>query len=152
MIRRPPRSTLFPYTTLFRSHDHVGAVRDEPFDGDFLQASGVATVPVVGLLLELVAGQANLLGIDHHDMRSEEHTSELQSRLHLVCRLLLEKKKARVSTRTTFEDPLAYVVATLEMDILIIHTVQPISTTLTLTHLMNIRDVLLLYDQTCKPV
>src|SRR5205809_5109831 len=66
MIRRPPRSTLFPYTTLFRS-----ARRDQAVGGEHLQ--------------DLIP--ARLLP------RSEEHTSELQSRLHLVCRLLLEKKK-----------------------------------------------------------
>src|SRR5690349_22824286 len=74
MIRRPPRSTVFPYTTLFRSHaepharqvDHLpGAVAQEPFDRDLLR----------------------------YHSRSEEHTSELQSRRDLVCRLLLEKKK-----------------------------------------------------------
>src|SRR2546422_10738573 len=71
MIRRPPRSTLFPYTTLFRSLE--GAAPVEP------RARAVTVPPLarpVGLL-----------------RRSEEHTSELQSRLHLVCRLLLEKKK-----------------------------------------------------------
>src|SRR2546422_1811310 len=67
MIRRPPRSTLFPYTTLFRSI--VG-----------LQADRVPLGPGGAVLLNAA-------------VRSEEHTSELQSRLHLVCRLLLEKKK-----------------------------------------------------------
>src|SRR2546422_8717002 len=71
MIRRPPRSTLFPYTTLFRSHDAV-AFRNSLRQGAQL---GVR------------------LHADAHHKRSEEHTSELQSRLHLVCRLLLEKKK-----------------------------------------------------------
>src|SRR2546422_8528147 len=74
MIRRPPRSTLFPYTTLFRSHLHVAAERDRGDD-------------VLGLA-DLAAGQLR----PEADGRSEEHTSELQSRLHLVCRLLLEKK------------------------------------------------------------
>src|SRR2546422_1765777 len=70
MIRRPPRSTLFPYTTLFRSTETLGLVRSE---------------------------ETTVLG--HRAVflrRSEEHTSELQSRLHLVCRLLLEKKKGRI--------------------------------------------------------
>src|SRR2546429_7242319 len=67
MIRRPPRSTLFPYTTLFRSHQRER--------GRGLPAAGVVQVVAV------------------ESWRSEEHTSELQSRLHLVCRLLLEKKK-----------------------------------------------------------
>src|SRR5437870_9135347 len=70
MIRRPPRSTLFPYTTLFRSV--YGALR-------FLQVACIA--PVFPLAVARIA------------QRSEEHTSELQSRGHLVCRLLLEKKK-----------------------------------------------------------
>src|SRR2546429_5032477 len=76
MIRRPPRSTLFPYTTLFRSGEQPGAddlhriaVRVLALGDDVLPALGVEVQP-----------------------RSEEHTSELQSRLHLVCRLLLEKK------------------------------------------------------------
>src|SRR5438309_4358308 len=68
MIRRPPRSTLFPYTTLFRSPESSGAVR--------LQSEEERSRP-------RCAG----------DLRSEEHTSELQSQFHLVCRLLLEKKK-----------------------------------------------------------
>src|SRR2546429_5058254 len=80
MIRRPPRSTLFPYTTLFRSvgGDQLGMAR--------LHAAVAADVEVPAL----VGGDhAHVLALG----RSEEHTSELQSRLHLVCRLLLEKKK-----------------------------------------------------------
>src|SRR2546422_6868779 len=77
MIRRPPRSTLFPYTTLFRSAASV--------DWQFSDRLGAFVVAVNG-----VPNQTNLLIFDR---RSEEHTSELQSRLHLVCRLLLEKKK-----------------------------------------------------------
>src|SRR2546429_3772215 len=77
MIRRPPRSTLFPYTTLFRSR--VVAVRLAVIGGGLVGQDGLRPV---GKLVE--AGP---------DVRSEEHTSELQSRLHLVCRLLLEKKK-----------------------------------------------------------
>src|SRR2546429_5495431 len=72
MIRRPPRSTLFPYTTLFRS----GLARQH----------GGRAMDAVGRLLH----QPGLV-----QQRSEEHTSELQSRLHLVCRLLLEKKKKK---------------------------------------------------------
>src|SRR3989442_8090582 len=76
MIRRPPRSTLFPYTTLFRSPHGVGEHRQ------------AEAQEAVGAHLQEDAGQ------DHaEDGRSEEHTSELQSRPHLVCRLLLEKKK-----------------------------------------------------------
>src|SRR2546422_1120599 len=75
MIRRPPRSTLFPYTTLFRSElDDV--------HGRHRQSRAVHQAPDVAVQLYIV------------EVRSEEHTSELQSRLHLVCRLLLEKKKA----------------------------------------------------------
>src|SRR2546422_8596383 len=70
MIRRPPRSTLFPYTTLFRSRAGGGRRRGQ----------------------QLLGGRAPYARRLH---RSEEHTSELQSRLHLVCRLLLEKKKKK---------------------------------------------------------
>src|SRR3712207_8604368 len=77
MIRRPPRSTLFPYTTLFRSH----LARDEP-DRLFLEQSVGAAEDT-----KLIA-----LDIQLEQVRSEEHTSELQSRQYLVCRLLLEKK------------------------------------------------------------
>src|SRR2546422_4901197 len=84
MIRRPPRSTLFPYTTLFRSLElRLERRRDAlPRRGRVLQ--GRCNEPG-GSVLEL--------GVHATLKRSEEHTSELQSRLHLVCRLLLEKKK-----------------------------------------------------------
>src|SRR2546422_8603241 len=88
MIRRPPRSTLFPYTTLFRSHSRT---RDCELHGD---CAGQA--PQTGdcaLLLEL--RRRSDLALLALATRSEEHTSELQSRLHLVCRLLLEKKKKK---------------------------------------------------------
>src|SRR5256884_2468447 len=75
MIRRPPRSTLFPYTTLFRSHH----CRKEELIESRIKAIGEA----MPALKDRAVVEA----------RSEEHTSELQSRLHLVCRLLLEKKK-----------------------------------------------------------
>src|SRR2546429_5198539 len=78
MIRRPPRSTLFPYTTLFRS-----------LMGDLV--ARLSSLP----LAPLVAWSSE------HTLRSEEHTSELQSRLHLVCRLLLEKKKKCAWTNCT---------------------------------------------------
>src|SRR5256884_4733703 len=92
MIRRPPRSTLFPYTTLFRSLERRGVRVDHP---------DRAPVAALQLLEQLMGLLVQPPGIDaeHVDpgqlrrYRSEEHTSELQSRLHLVCRLLLEKKK-----------------------------------------------------------
>src|SRR5258708_10489000 len=89
MIRRPPRSTLFPYTTLFRSR---------------------AAVFPIGIDVDTIAGQAEQsVGSRHmrrlHDslQRSEEHTSELQSPDHLVCRLLLEKKKKPNDTKHTID-------------------------------------------------
>src|SRR2546430_13501451 len=101
MIRRPPRSTLFPYTTLFRS---VLAKRDLPI---FFNSDGglVSQAVLIGVLLRenrMTAGVARTvpegchLGFPLDDgcrRRSEEHTSELQSQSNLVCRLLLEKKK-----------------------------------------------------------
>src|SRR5258705_6604066 len=83
MIRRPPRSTLFPYPTLFRSSRHAGALQD----------------PLLGHTQQLELQLDHLL--QSIELRSEEHTSELQSLRHLVCRLLLEKKKNR-STRTWY--------------------------------------------------
>src|SRR3712207_7574257 len=84
MIRRPPRSTLFPYTTLFRSSVALIA-------GNIAQLAQCAgdAAPVPELALQ---GQLLLIQFDR-PARSEEHTSELQSRQYLVCRLLLEKKK-----------------------------------------------------------
>src|SRR5437870_9530965 len=88
-IRPPPRSTLFPYTTLFRSNDQIPdgddvGVPDPRQDGPFLDEPGNDG---------LVVGQFG---------RSEEHTSELQSRGHLVCRLLLEKKKKKRDPDATY--------------------------------------------------
>src|SRR3712207_8668908 len=81
MIRRPPRSTLFPYTTLFRSI----------LDPDRTKYS---LAYYVGLAKELERAGCHVLGVkDMGGLRSEEHTSELQSRQYLVCRLLLEKNK-----------------------------------------------------------
>src|SRR2546422_8101596 len=84
MIRRPPRSTLFPYTTLFRSK--LDAIRQALVEvkGDYDWAKQVD--------IQRQSASAWLAHAEGKD-RSEEHTSELQSRLHLVCRLLLEKKK-----------------------------------------------------------
>src|SRR2546430_13275893 len=97
MIRRPPRSTLFPYTTLFRSP--VGDVRfgiKHTGDPDRATSALVCIAPP--------GRPAWLIGRGHRvgapDSRSEEHTSELQSQSNLVCRLLLEKKKHKNSTRS----------------------------------------------------
>src|SRR3712207_7370121 len=97
MIRRPPRSTLFPYTTLFRSRQVVDAV--QRLDHDTLDPQVVAPDLLdqlgVVLALDVDAALAGDAGTGTGDVRgrSEEHTSELQSRQYLVCRLLLEKKK-----------------------------------------------------------
>src|SRR3712207_8510495 len=88
MIRRPPRSTLFPYTTLFRSHRGVLRVAAGG------KRVGLRVLDQVGLRHR----QAGARGEVAHD-RSEEHTSELQSRQYLVCRLLLEKKKNTLRTK-----------------------------------------------------
>src|SRR2546422_4617854 len=87
MIRRPPRSTLFPYTTLFRSQDVAGVQVTRLLR----EQRGVGGDPVDQPGLGRPADVLEARGIE----RSEEHTSELQSRLHLVCRLLLEKKKKK---------------------------------------------------------
>src|SRR3712207_7870836 len=86
MIRRPPRSTLFPYTTLFRSLTEEMAVKKIRFPKT--SAIGIKPVSIEGT--ERLVRKAIQYAIDN---RSEEHTSELQSRQYLVCRLLLEKKK-----------------------------------------------------------
>src|SRR5260370_23655362 len=82
MIRRPPRSTLFPYTTLFRSHATVPALRESATRLCALELAAVATSE------PMTTGATRA----RRASRSEEHTSELQSHLNLVCRLLLEKK------------------------------------------------------------
>src|SRR5947209_17288106 len=84
VIRRPPRSTLFPYTTLFRSQDTSGWFNTRRV-GETTSGSKVLIAEDTGRILG--------------DQRSEEHTSELQSRQYLVCRLLLEKKKRVVTHR-----------------------------------------------------
>src|SRR2546429_5553696 len=91
MIRRPPRSTLFPYTTLFRS----AVFGRFPGHRIFLSTSvALMVVPPVTLLVPMFVFMVDTGLVNHlESVRSEEHTSELQSRLHLVCRLLLEKKK-----------------------------------------------------------
>src|SRR5258707_10725236 len=82
MIRRPPRSTLFPYTTLFRSKTQYQTARSQ----------GSQNISDVRTQLELGRAKPS----PRHPFRSEEHTSELQSRQYLVCRLLLEKKKKKI--------------------------------------------------------
>src|SRR2546429_1452549 len=96
MIRRPPRSTLFPYTTLFRSRRGKNKARRI----DLRQVSLGLLVSRdyhVPLFHETYPGNRPDAGVG---LRSEEHTSELQSRLHLVCRLLLEKKKKYLAADT----------------------------------------------------
>src|SRR2546429_5696266 len=91
MIRRPPRSTLFPYTTLFRSHRRLlEAVVAHLFD---VALRHDPSRPGGGCAIEGHEVRVAVVKLDALAKRSEEHTSELQSRLHLVCRLLLEKKK-----------------------------------------------------------
>src|SRR3712207_6898937 len=97
MIRRPPRSTLFPYTTLFRSGGVVERQDAVARDVHMLLAHRREAVRLVlgGVLLSADAEEPEVQQPD--GARSEEHTSELQSRQYLVCRLLLEKKKNRLS-------------------------------------------------------
>src|SRR3712207_7947050 len=100
MIRRPPRSTLFPYTTLFRSSDEQSIKLERDAIDKYLSRSG----PYSLSLAEMYLTAKYLYRAIHNDdfsatrharfIRSEEHTSELQSRQYLVCRLLLEKKKS----------------------------------------------------------
>src|SRR2546422_5535795 len=90
MIRRPPRSTLFPYTTLFRSR--AAALAKVAGCGRPLEGHGCRTSSALARGGQGPPGKAAT--------RSEEHTSELQSRLHLVCRLLLEKKKKEKETHS----------------------------------------------------
>src|SRR5688572_31423714 len=80
MIRRPPRSTLFPYTTLFRSASSIS----DPVDGPKRTSSRISRIRLISAAISLMSSS-----------RSEEHTSELQSQSNLVCRLLLEKKKKK---------------------------------------------------------
>src|SRR3712207_7193579 len=102
MIRRPPRSTLFPYTTLFRS--------DVRNDYDYIlidcqPSLGLLTVNALtaaqGVIIPLECEFFSLRGVALLVDRSEEHTSELQSRQYLVCRLLLEKKKSLLTVAST---------------------------------------------------
>src|SRR5687768_18265669 len=97
MLRRPPRSTLFPYTTLFRSH--IGPPTAFSFNVPTRTASGALKVDKgkgERIVVRNVVYHGGMCArCEGRGSRSEEHTSELQSRLHLVCRLLLEKKKKK---------------------------------------------------------
>src|SRR2546422_8162890 len=99
MIRRPPRSTLFPYTTLFRSRD-AAEIRKTLFRGQLRPA--LPPRPVTSFVRPAIclppAAAGRAPPERQRGSRSEEHTSELQSRLHLVCRLLLEKKNSHIYT------------------------------------------------------
>src|SRR2546429_6713173 len=99
MIRRPPRSTLFPYTTLFRSSARMlelarakAAARSGSGARVRFESANALELPYENASFD--AATVGFGARNFADLRSEEHTSELQSRLHLVCRLLLEKKKA----------------------------------------------------------
>src|SRR5690349_23932645 len=94
MIRRPPRSTLFPYTTLFRSETLPGRTRQAEHDVAACQRRQHGDDPDQRHAERTLAVR---IGVAQHE-RSEEHTSELQSRRDLVCRLLLEKKKKKKQT------------------------------------------------------
>src|SRR3712207_7214164 len=93
MIRRPPRSTLFPYTTLFRSSSSDVQQEDE----EPSSPSTSPTAPATGTSAPTTGSDEESTSSDEDETsdRSEEHTSELQSRQYLVCRLLLEKKKQK---------------------------------------------------------
>src|SRR2546429_5969055 len=94
MIRRPPRSTLFPYTTLFRSETVPSRSAGDRGEYHLTFIQDVGLTRRLARELKAVAHDAELTWPEFkRDPRSEEHTSELQSRLHLVCRLLLKKKK-----------------------------------------------------------
>src|SRR3989454_4828942 len=94
MIRRPPRSTLFPYTTLFRSRQVAAQQRVRQLE---VGVDQLRLVPRLECELHLLLAVPHAVGVEPqdlvHQVRSEEHTSELQSPCNLVCRLLLEKKK-----------------------------------------------------------
>src|SRR2546430_6206679 len=96
MIRRPPRSTLFPYTTLFRSHAVLHVQHVAPECGVVLVSGGV--------LLRLPCSLQSFRSAQRFAGRSEEHTSELQSQSNLVCRLLLEKKKQIIREKSHILD------------------------------------------------
>src|SRR5260370_13211239 len=93
MIRRPPRSTLFPYTTLFRSISDAWQCEDVFLTGWKFSLMLRDDLPCGFLQIAKMSSSAGARAVSTPALRSEEHTSELQSHLNLVCRLLLEKKK-----------------------------------------------------------
>src|SRR2546422_6304438 len=99
MIRRPPRSTLFPYTTLFRSLGSMGSSLEQLRTATGEMAELAERAAQLGEEIRTVADR-HRGDVAAAGTRSEEHTSELQSRLHLVCRLLLEKKKRNKNHET----------------------------------------------------
>src|SRR5690348_17924812 len=101
MIRRPPRPTLFPYTTLFRSAAQLGQLGVD--HGALPYAGQLEQLPLQGEEAAVQVGVRDVL--EEVERRSEEHTSELQSPVHLVCRLLLEKKKTNyiIQRRATYD-------------------------------------------------
>src|SRR5205823_13972192 len=102
MIRRPPRSTLFPYTTLFRSREVCRVLRE--IAHGYVDPDRPAVIPDCEAIDGDVKARCVALRVDGHPGaigRSEEHTSELQSLAYLVCRLLLEKKKKTMQLRRT---------------------------------------------------
>src|SRR3712207_7082225 len=98
MIRRPPRSTLFPYTTLFRSPGRLEGA-EPAIDGDASSREHRKTALSQHLAASAICQQHTGIGLGIQSPRSEEHTSELQSRQYLVCRLLLEKKKTKTQSQ-----------------------------------------------------
>src|SRR2546429_2822312 len=98
MIRRPPRSTLFPYTTLFRSRVRFFTLPFSRKDSRRRMAGGELRL---GMVEMYIPTSYHINTICQDKTRSEEHTSELQSRLHLVCRLLLDKNKIQHERRRT---------------------------------------------------
>src|SRR2546423_3618653 len=96
MIRRPPRSTLFPYTTLFRSDKYQ--FHTEALDGNHATMRANYLQALRDFVNHLGANPTDTATVAVMDLRSEEHTSELQSLAYLVCRLLLEKKKKTISS------------------------------------------------------
>src|SRR5438309_5568997 len=100
MLRRPPRSTLFPYTTLFRSRSraHAAVIVSRSALDDGAGPEGETLFNETRARVEAVVERLPLRQRLAFILRSEEHTSELQSQFHLVCRLLLEKKKTTLST------------------------------------------------------